>query len=106
MQQAARAVGLMLSGEAFQADAASLRDADLVLAMDRTNLGHLRRLAEVERINTPIVLFRSFDPEADGDLDVPDPYGGGPDGFADVVAICRRTAVQVIGQLDELLGGA
>jgi protein-tyrosine phosphatase len=36
-------------------------------------------------------MFRSFDPDADpdgtGDLDVPDPYYGGPNGFADVLAM-------------------
>jgi protein-tyrosine phosphatase len=104
MQQAATEVGLTLTGEAHQADATSLRDADLVLAMDRSNFRDLRHLAAAEGVDTPIRLYREFDPEADGDLDVPDPYYGGPDGFAEVVTMCRRTAVQVIARLDELVG--
>ena len=28
-----------------------------------------------------LTLFREFDPRQDGDLDVPDPYYGGPGGF-------------------------
>ena len=44
-------------------------------------------------------LLRSFDPASHGDLDVPDPYYGGPDGFEEVLdlveAACR-------GLLDEV----
>ncbi len=103
MTAAASEVGLALDGQAQQVDGASLRDADLVLAMDHSNLRDLQRLAEVERIDTPIRLLRECDPEADGDLDVPDPYYGGADGFANVVAMCRRSAVRVVDQLDELV---
>lgn len=104
MQQAAAEIGLTLAGEACQADAGSLRGADLVLAMDRRNLRDLQRLADAEGIDTPIRLFREFDPEAAGDLDVPDPYYGGSDGFAAVVTMCRRTAGHVVARLDELVG--
>ncbi len=104
MRAAASEVGLDLDGRAQLADAPSLRDADLVLAMDRSNLRDLQRLADEEGVDTPIRLFREFDPEADGDLDVPDPYYGGPEGFDTVVAMCRRTAVEVVARLDELVG--
>ena len=58
--------------------------ADLLLAMDSGHEKALRRLvAEPDRVR----MFRSFDPDATGDLDVPDPYYGGPDGFADVLAM-------------------
>lgn len=103
MTAAASEVGLDLDGQAQQVDGASLRDADLVLAMDQSNLQDLRRLAEVEGIDTTIRLFREFDPEADGDLDVPDPYYGGADGFTNIVAMCRRAAVQLVEQLDDLV---
>ncbi len=40
-----------------------------------------------------IRLLREYDPAADGDLAVPDPYYGGPDGFEHVIdlvdAACR-----------------
>jgi protein-tyrosine phosphatase len=99
MRAAAAEVGLELSGAAAQVDAAALRDADLVLAMDRSNLAALERLALLADIDTPIRLYREFDPEADGALEVPDPYYGGPDGFAEVVAIARRTAREVVAHL-------
>ena len=36
-------------------------------------------------------MFRSFDPDHNGDLDVPDPYYGGGRGFEDVFEIVNRT---------------
>ncbi len=57
--------------------------ADLLVALDSGHEKALRRLvAEPARVR----LLRSFDPAAD-DPDVPDPYYGGPDGFADVLAM-------------------
>lgn len=105
MVDAASAVGLELSGTAELVDAQRLEAADLVLAMDAANLRDLERLAGSTGITTPIRRFREFDPEAHGDLDVADPYHGGPDGFADVVATCRRTARALVGILLEEPGG-
>ncbi|HEY6425411.1 MAG TPA: YdeI/OmpD-associated family protein [Pseudonocardiaceae bacterium] len=60
--------------------------ADLLVALDRGHLATLRRLGpEPERV----VLLRSFDPAANGNLDVPDPYFGGRRGFDDVLSIVR-----------------
>jgi protein-tyrosine phosphatase len=103
MQAAAEAVGMPLGGTAEQVDAAAIDDADLVLAMDNSNLRHLRAIAADHGLTTPIVLFRTLDPRAsEPDADVPDPYYGGPDGFDEVVTMCRRTATAVIARLDEL----
>lgn len=58
--------------------------ADLVVALDSGHLAVLRRLvAQPDRV----VLLRSFDPAADGDLDVPDPYFGGNHGFDEVLGM-------------------
>ena len=68
---------------AAQIDAEHL-DADLLLAMDRGHEKALRRLVDdPERVR----MFRSFDPAADGDLEVPDPYYDGPRGFDEVLAM-------------------
>jgi protein-tyrosine phosphatase len=57
--------------------------ADLLVALDSGHEKALRRLvAEPGRVR----LLRSFDPAAD-EPDVPDPYYGGQDGFADVLAM-------------------
>jgi protein-tyrosine phosphatase len=98
MRAAAAEVGLTIDGAAEQVDASMLEEADLVLAMDRSNLRDLERLAAAEDVTTPIRLFREFDPEP-GDGEVPDPYYGGPDGFVEVVEIVRRTAREVVRHL-------
>lgn len=108
MRAAAAEVGLELSGTAERVGSDALDDADLVLAMDAANLSDLRRLADRVGSSTPIRLFREFDPDADGDgdLEVPDPYYGGPDGFDEVVEMCRRTAAAVVEHLTRDDGGA
>jgi protein-tyrosine phosphatase len=69
---------------------------ELVLAMDRSNLAHLERLAAAYRANSPqaplppIELLRSYDPDAAPRAEVPDPYAGGGDDFEEVLDICER----------------
>lgn len=102
MRAAAAAEGLALTGTGAQVDAAALAAADLVLAMDASNLRDLQQMAAEAGIETPIRLFREFDPQADGDptqLDVPDPYYGGPEGFTAVVRMVRRTARALVAEL-------
>ncbi|WP_431995122.1 low molecular weight protein-tyrosine-phosphatase [Streptomyces griseoflavus] len=54
---------------------------DLVVALDEGHRRALRRLAPTERDADKVRLLRSYDPAAGDDLDVPDPYYGGSDGF-------------------------
>jgi len=95
MARAAAQRGLTLDGTAEKVTAEMLKDADLVVAMDTSNLADLRRIADDHGLDTRIELFRTFDPEAD-EVDVPDPYGGSDDGFDQVVDICLRTAPHVV----------
>jgi protein-tyrosine phosphatase len=99
MRAAAQRAGLDLRGTAAQVDAAMLGAADLVLAMDRQNLADLQRIARAAGVDVPMRLFRDHDPDADGRHDVPDPYHGGPEGFDEVVDICRRTAAALVAEL-------
>lgn len=99
MRTAGATAGLDIDGAAARVTAQDLHEADLVLAMDRSNLRDLQRLAAAADVTTPIRLFREFDPRAGDDLDVPDPYDGGPDGFVEVVDIARRTAREVVTKL-------
>ncbi len=56
---------------------------DLLLAMDS---GHHKALLRMVDDPDKVRMFRSFDPAADpNDLDVPDPYYGRDDGFAEVL---------------------
>ncbi|MEV4318540.1 low molecular weight protein-tyrosine-phosphatase [Actinocrispum sp. NPDC049592] len=64
-------------------------DADLLLAMDSGHFRDLRRMAPAADVR----MFRSFDPAADADdLDVPDPYYGGPGGFIEVLELIEAAA--------------
>ncbi len=84
--------GLRLAHRAWQFGSADFDRFDLVLAADEVNAERLRRQARTPEAQTKIRRMREFDPAA-GDLDVPDPYYGGADGFAlvyDAVdAACR-----------------
>jgi protein-tyrosine phosphatase len=99
--EAARARGIVMDGAARQVRDADFDDYDLLLAADRHNLAALRGLAPDAEARAKVRLLREFDPAAvaAGDLDVPDPYYGGDDGFEHVLdlveAACR-------GLLDEL----
>lgn len=70
---------------------------DLVVAMDRSHLRELLRMAGPEHADK-VRLLTSFGPAATGE-DVPDPYYGGPDGFARVLdlieASCRALLAEV-----------
>ncbi|MEX2533614.1 MAG: low molecular weight protein-tyrosine-phosphatase [Nitriliruptoraceae bacterium] len=104
MRAAAAEHGLNLDGHiARQVDAAMLRDADLVLAMDRTNYNELSRIAHERHITTPIRLLRDFDPKLRDGRDVPDPYYGSGDGFTTVAGLCMRTAEHLLDVLSDLL---
>jgi protein-tyrosine phosphatase len=51
-------------------------------------------------------MFRAFDPEAsEGDDEVPDPWYGGEEGFAHVLAMVERTADEIISRLPEIAPG-
>jgi protein-tyrosine phosphatase len=81
---------------------------DLVTAMDMGNLARLRRMAPDQRAADRTALFLSFDPARDGrrggqDLEVPDPYHGGPEEYALVFDLVQPAARGLAGQLAELL---
>ena len=98
---AARERGIALSGEARQVIADDFAEHDLVVAMDRANERDLLALAPDDEARAKVRLLRSYDPEAvaAGDLDVPDPYYGGEDGFGRVLDVVDRAAR---GLLDDL----
>jgi protein-tyrosine phosphatase len=86
--------GITLEGAARVVRRSDFADFDLILAADRSNLSDLRAAAPPDA-RARIHLLREFDPGSAGapDLDVPDPYYGGDDGFEHVLdlveAACR-----------------
>ena len=87
----AAARGIKLMGASRQITRADLNAFDYVIVMDAQNLGNVERLAKGSAASAKIHLLREFDPAANGDLDVPDPYYGGTRGFEDVHDIVERS---------------
>ena len=84
---AAAVRGITLEGAARQVRPRDFEHFDLLLAMDRENLRELRTFSSDGDVAGKARLLREFDPASAGapDLDVPDPYYGGPDGFENVL---------------------
>lgn len=79
---------------------------DLILAMDASNHADMAELAPTVAALGKLRMFRSFDPEAEkSDLDVPDPWFGGSEGFRTVLTMIERTSDQLVDQLPALIDG-
>lgn len=80
---AARSRGVVLESAARQVTVQDFERFDLIVAMDRSNVSNLVRIAPDEQAREKIHLLREFDPASAGarDLDVPDPYYEGANGF-------------------------
>jgi protein-tyrosine phosphatase len=96
---AARARGIPLEGQARQVRPSDFEAFDLLLVADRENLADLRAIAPDDAARAKVRLLRSYDPASDGDLDVPDPYYGGPDGFEDVLDLVEAACRGLLAEL-------
>jgi protein-tyrosine phosphatase len=99
--EAARRRGIELDGAARQFSPDDFEEFDLILAMDDDNRRDLLSVAPDDEARAKVRLFREFDPASNGtgDLDVPDPYFGGEQGFEHVLDLVDAAAR---GLLDEL----
>jgi protein-tyrosine phosphatase len=100
---AAAARGISIGGRARQVTSADLEHYDYILAADSYNLRDIQAIAPTDEDEAKIHLLRSFDPmSTPDDLDVPDPYYGGPNGFDEVIdlveAACRGLLDEVLSQ--------
>jgi protein-tyrosine phosphatase len=74
--------------------------------MDASNRADMSDLAPSDEARGQVRMFREFDPEAsDGDDEVPDPWYGGDEGFAEVLAMVERTADEIISRLPQIAPG-
>ena len=91
--------GVSMEGQhAQQFEYSDLEYYDLILAMDKNNMAHIKSMDGGGRHTDKIKLFRSFDPEP-GTMEVPDPYYGGPRGFDDVYEMVDRTSKELLDHL-------
>jgi len=104
---AAAARGIALDSRAQRFEAFHFEDFDLILAMDRENLSDMRALAPHAAAEGKLRLLREFDPLAveSGDLEVPDPYFGGEDGFEDVLDMVDRACDGLVAAIRESIPG-
>ncbi|MFF3515393.1 low molecular weight protein-tyrosine-phosphatase [Streptomyces sp. NPDC002573] len=78
---------------------------DLVIALDSGHLKALRRLALTPEDAAKIRLLRSYDPAAADDLDVPDPYYGGMDGFRQCLEMVEAASPGLLAAVREHMEG-
>jgi protein-tyrosine phosphatase len=99
--EAARARGVELEGHARQVRAEDFEQFDLLLAMDGENLRELRAQARDDEERAKVRLLREFDPASAGagDLDVPDPYYGGANGFDEVFELVHAACAGLLEHL-------
>lgn len=82
---------------------------DLLLAMDASNHADMIDLAPTVAQQGQVRMFREFDPEvaedaaAAGIPEVPDPWHGGPEGFAQVLTMIERTTDGLVAALPDLI---
>ena len=91
--------GITLRGQARRVRTEDFHEFDYVFAMDGENLRDLRHLEAQADGSARLTLFREFDPVRDGDLDVPDPYYSGPDGFDLMFEMIDRTCAAFVEHL-------
>ena len=74
---------------------------DYIIAMDQQNRANIQaQLPPSESVSHQLLLLREFD-DPPGELDVPDPYWGGEQGFDDMYRQLRRCCVNLLSHLRE-----
>ena len=94
--EAARRKGIALTSEARQFVADDFDRFDYVVAMDRKNHAHLRRLTRRDADRDKLCLLREYDALAQLQ-DVPDPYF--EDNFDEVFEICRAGCAGLLAHI-------
>lgn len=89
--------GVEVTGSSRRIIGEDVEAFDYLVVMDAENLREVRRLVRGD--GARIHLLREFDSEAGDDLDVPDPYFGGPRGFEDVHDIVERSTRALLDRI-------
>ena len=88
-----------LSGVARMVTEADFADFDLLVAMDRSNRDALLALAPDSAARAKVRLLRD---SRGAEIEVPDPYYGGPDGFDEVLDVvaegCEALLAEIVGE--------
>jgi protein-tyrosine phosphatase len=92
--------GFQYDHRARQIERSDIQDADLIIVMDLENKSDIEALVSKPGQRDKIHLLREFDPEAHGDIAVPDPWYGGPSGFENVYDIIERSVRDLLDALE------
>lgn len=88
----AQEFGILLTHRSRQFTYSDFLKFDYILAMDSSNYRDILRLAKTEADRKKVFMFRKFDSNTFGDLDVPDPYYSVKDGFIEVQEIVTNAS--------------
>jgi protein-tyrosine phosphatase len=91
--------GIDITSRARQVHLGDFEYFDLIVAMDTANAADLRDLTYSKEHQAKVRLLREFGPSTSGSLDVPDPYHGGVDGFADVFDLIDAACCGLLDQV-------
>lgn len=94
----ARARGVTVTGASRPLSDRDLNEFDYIIVMDAENHAFVNRLQAAVRGSARVHRLREWDPEQ-ADLDVPDPYYGGPRGFEEVHDIVERSCAALLDHL-------
>lgn len=80
-----------------------LEQFSLILAMTTPHYRAVQRLASWHGIElgNRLAYYRDYDPTAQADKEVPDPWYGGMQEFEDTIAVIERTTPQILQALDQ-----
>lgn len=102
MRQVAARHGLQYDHRGRQIHPDDFERFDWFFVMDDDNYAHMMALASLRGQGHKVRYLRAFDPQANGEREVPDPYYGGEDGFEMVYRVIERS---VQGLLEALESG-
>lgn len=99
---AAAGRGYELVGKGRQVSGKDFERFDMLVAMDRYNRADLLGMAPGRQARKQVRLLREFDPASAGevDLDVPDPYSGGPRGFEVALDLIESACRGLLAELE------
>ena len=95
----ARSRGVELSGRSRRLLPRDFERFDFVITMDAEIQESVERARGANGSHATVQLLRSYDPEADDDSDVPDPYYGGPRGFEHVHDLVERSCTALLDHI-------
>ena len=99
MRDVAFSHGIKLTSRARQFVKEDLEEFDYIIAMDESNYRNIVNLDPSNEFK--VFKLREFDNEAFGDLNVPDPYYGGIEGFDQVYHMVMRSCERLLEKIKE-----